>query len=90
MPFLTPLALAGLLFIPVVIAMYLLKLRRDEAVELVEDRGALEAGVREDGDPVPAGKPVVEHRERLRVVLEHVERPGDDDGEFRRLRNRSR
>ena len=32
MPFLTPLALAGLLFIPVVIAMYLLKLRRDEAV----------------------------------------------------------
>ncbi len=32
MPFLTPLALAGLLFVPVVIAMYLLKLRRDEAV----------------------------------------------------------
>jgi hypothetical protein len=32
MPFLAPLALAGLLFIPVVIAMYLLKLRRDEAV----------------------------------------------------------
>lgn len=32
MPFLTPLALAGLLFVPVVIVMYLLKLRRDEAV----------------------------------------------------------
>src|SRR5688500_16401155 len=32
MPFTTPLALLGLLFIPVVIAMYLLKLRRDEAV----------------------------------------------------------
>ncbi len=32
MPFLTPLALAGLVFVPVVIAMYLLKLRRDEAV----------------------------------------------------------
>ncbi len=32
MPFLAPLALAGLVFIPVVIAMYLLKLRRDEAV----------------------------------------------------------
>lgn len=32
MPFLTPLALAGLLFVPVVVAMYLLKLRRDEAV----------------------------------------------------------
>lgn len=32
MPFLTPLALAGLLFLPVVLAMYLLKLRRDEAV----------------------------------------------------------
>ena len=30
--FLAPLALAGLLFVPVVIAMYLLKLRRDEAV----------------------------------------------------------
>jgi hypothetical protein len=32
MPFLAPLALAGLVFVPVVIAMYLLKLRRDEAV----------------------------------------------------------
>ena len=32
MPFLAPLALAGLAFIPVVLAMYLLKLRRDEAV----------------------------------------------------------
>src|SRR6187397_889373 len=32
MPFTTPLALLGLLFVPVVIAMYLLKLRRDEAV----------------------------------------------------------
>ncbi len=32
MPFTTPLALLGLLFIPVVVAMYLLKLRRDEAV----------------------------------------------------------
>jgi hypothetical protein len=31
-PFATPLALLGLLFIPAVIAMYLLKLRRDEAV----------------------------------------------------------
>jgi Ca-activated chloride channel family protein len=31
-PFTTPLALLGLLFVPVVIAMYLLKLRRDEAV----------------------------------------------------------
>jgi Ca-activated chloride channel homolog len=31
-PFTTPLALLGLLFIPAVIAMYLLKLRRDEAV----------------------------------------------------------
>ena len=32
MPLLAPLALLGLLFVPVVIAMYLLKLRRDEAV----------------------------------------------------------
>jgi len=31
-PFTTPLALLGLLFLPAVIAMYLLKLRRDEAV----------------------------------------------------------
>jgi Ca-activated chloride channel family protein len=31
-PFTSPLALLGLLFVPVVIAMYLLKLRRDEAV----------------------------------------------------------
>ena len=30
MPFTTPLALLGLLFIPIVVAMYLLKLRRDE------------------------------------------------------------
>src|SRR5215216_6405068 len=30
--FLTPLALAGLLFLPVVLAMYLLKLRRNEQV----------------------------------------------------------
>jgi hypothetical protein len=32
MPFITPLALAGLIFVPAVIAMYLLKLRRDETV----------------------------------------------------------
>ena len=32
MPFLAPLALVGLVFFPLVIAMYLLKLRRDEAV----------------------------------------------------------
>ncbi len=32
MPFLAPLALVGLLFVPVVLAMYLLKLRRDETV----------------------------------------------------------
>ena len=32
MSFLAPLALAGLLFLPVVVAMYLLKLRRDEAM----------------------------------------------------------
>ncbi len=32
MPFLAPLALAGLVFVPLVVAMYLLKLRRDEAV----------------------------------------------------------
>lgn len=32
MSFLTPLALAGLAFLPVVVAMYLLKLRRDEAL----------------------------------------------------------
>jgi hypothetical protein len=32
MPFLTPLALLGLLFVPVVLAMYLLKLRRDESI----------------------------------------------------------
>lgn len=32
MPFITPLALAGLVFIPAVIAMYMLKLRRDQAV----------------------------------------------------------
>src|SRR5688572_10576740 len=32
MPFTTPLALIGLLFIPAVLAMYLLKLRRDERV----------------------------------------------------------
>jgi VWA domain-containing protein/aerotolerance regulator-like protein len=32
MPFLQPLALAGLVFLPLVVAMYLLKLRRDETV----------------------------------------------------------
>jgi len=32
MPFITPLALAGLVFIPAVLAMYLLKLRREETV----------------------------------------------------------
>src|SRR5919206_2567052 len=32
MPFATPLALLGLVFLPLVVAMYLLKLRRDEAV----------------------------------------------------------
>jgi Ca-activated chloride channel family protein len=32
MPFLAPLALLGLLFVPLVVAMYLLKLRRDETV----------------------------------------------------------
>ena len=32
MPFITPLALAGLVFVPAVIAMYMLKLRRDQAV----------------------------------------------------------
>ncbi len=32
MPFFTPLALAGLLFIPLVVAFYLLKLRRDQAI----------------------------------------------------------
>ncbi len=32
MPFATPLALLGLLFVPAVIAMYLLKLRRDQAI----------------------------------------------------------
>src|SRR5919108_2070418 len=32
MPFAAPLALLGLLFVPLVVAMYLLKLRRDEAV----------------------------------------------------------
>src|SRR6185436_8211777 len=32
MAFLSPLALLGLLFLPVVVAMYLLKLRRDERV----------------------------------------------------------
>ena len=32
MPFITPLALAGLIFVPAVIAMYMLKLRRDSAV----------------------------------------------------------
>lgn len=32
MPFATPLALLGLLFLPVVVAMYLLKLRRDESL----------------------------------------------------------
>ena len=32
MPFAAPLALLGLLFLPVVVAMYLLKLRRDESV----------------------------------------------------------
>src|SRR5687768_17207185 len=32
MPFAAPLALLGLLFLPVVVAMYLLKLRREEAV----------------------------------------------------------
>src|SRR6058998_3895488 len=30
MPFIAPLALAGLLFVPLVVAIYLLKLRRDE------------------------------------------------------------
>src|SRR4051794_22720678 len=32
MPFATPLALLGLVFVPAVVAMYLLKLRRDEAI----------------------------------------------------------
>lgn len=32
MSFLSPLALLGLLFVPVVLAMYLLKLRRDERI----------------------------------------------------------
>src|SRR3990172_4207333 len=32
MPFVSPLALLGLLFIPLVVAMYLLKLRRDERI----------------------------------------------------------
>ena len=32
MPFATPLALLGLLFVPAVVAMYLLRLRRDESV----------------------------------------------------------
>src|SRR5512139_4306527 len=32
MSFISPLAIAGLAFLPVVVAMYLLKLRRDEAV----------------------------------------------------------
>src|SRR5512146_3475409 len=32
MSFITPLALVGLVFVPAVVAMYLLKLRRDEAV----------------------------------------------------------
>src|ERR1041385_704180 len=32
MSFLSPLALIGLLFVPLVVAMYLLKLRRDDAV----------------------------------------------------------
>ncbi|MGZ6340004.1 MAG: BatA domain-containing protein, partial [Candidatus Limnocylindrales bacterium] len=32
MPFLAPLALAGLAFLPLVVAFYLLKLRRDERV----------------------------------------------------------
>src|SRR5215467_1872199 len=32
MPFIAPLALAGLIFIPAVLAMYLLKLRRDERI----------------------------------------------------------
>ena len=32
MPFASPLALLGLLFVPAVIAMYMLKLRRDEAM----------------------------------------------------------
>ena len=32
MSFLSPLALVGLVFLPVVLAMYLLKLRRDERV----------------------------------------------------------
>ena len=32
MPFTSPLALLGLLFIPAVLAMYMLKLRRDQAV----------------------------------------------------------
>src|SRR2546423_12974260 len=32
MPFATPLALLGLLFVPAVVAMYLLKLRREESV----------------------------------------------------------
>src|SRR3977135_2639271 len=32
MPFLSPLALAGLAFVPLVVAFYLLKLRRDERI----------------------------------------------------------
>ena len=56
MPLLNPLALLGLLFIPAVIAMYMLKLRRDEAVvpstllwtRLLTDVGCAHAGGRVD------------------------------------------
>ena len=54
------------------------EIRERQLVQPVEHRPALEAGVREDRDAPARRDPVREHREDLRVVLEHVERRRDD------------
>ena len=58
MPFTTPLALLGLLFIPAVVAMYLLKLRRDETIVPVD--AAVDRGWWPMSRPTPRGRSCVE------------------------------
>ncbi len=52
--------------------------RKRQLVQAVEHGPALEAGVREDREPPSRRQTVREHREDLRVVLEHVERDRHD------------
>ncbi len=65
MPFTTPLALLGLLFIPAVVAMYLLKLRRDRDRRSVDP--ALDAGSSTD---VEANAPWQKLRRSLLLLLQ--------------------